>query len=432
MATATIRRRAARLRRRPDRSPGSSSSTARRSSPDRTARCSWATSARTSSRSSRPRATRRAAGVRRGSGRAAGPDDPDGAAYYLAVNRNKRCAPARPQDRAGAEVLRRLLARGDVLVENFRVGGFARLGFDDEVARGAQPRARPPGDLAATARPGPAADRPGYDFVIQAVSGLMSITGAPDDGGRRADQGRRRDQRRRDRDARRGRRPGGARRARADAGSGRRPGGGQRIDVSLLGATLASLVNQAQNAFVTGVAPGRLGNAHPNIVPYETFATADGEIARGGRLGAPVGRASATRSGCPGWRPIRASRRTATGSTGAPSCGRSWPRASRSATTAAWLARRSTAAEIPCGPINDVLAAFASPEAGALGMIVEQSSTRRWGPIRQVGIPFKLGATPASIRTAAADARRGHRRDPGRARLRRRRDVARAPRRGVV
>ena len=72
------------------------------------------------------------------------------------------------------------------------------------------------------------------------------------------------------------RRGSGARSPRADRGGG---GGGQRVDVSLLGSTLAVLVNQAQNAFVGGVAPGRLGNAHPNIVPYETFPTADGEIA---------------------------------------------------------------------------------------------------------------------------------------------------------
>ncbi len=156
---------------------------------------------------------------------------------------------------------------------------------------------------------GPAAGRPGYDFVIQAVGGLMSITGEPDsDGGRPTKVGV----------------------AISDVVTGlyaaigilaaviaRAEAGGQRVDVSLLGSTLAVLVNQAQNAFVTGRAPGRLGNAHPNIVPYETFATADGEIAVGsGRSG--NGRASARRSGCRSWSRIRASPRTATASSTAP------------------------------------------------------------------------------------------------------------------
>ena len=173
------------------------------------------------------------------------------------------------------------------------------------------------------------------------------------------------------------------------------PGQGQRVDVSLLGATLASLVNQAQNAFVTGVAPGRLGNAHPNIVPYETFATSDGAIAiavgserQWPRLCAAVG--------VPG---LTADPRFATN--GARVERRSELRpilAARFAerTSADWLAALD-AAEIPCGPINDILAAFESPEAVALGMTVEQEHPA-WGVIRQVGIPFQLSETPASIR----------------------------------
>ena len=128
---------------------------------------------------------------------------------------------------------------------------------------------------------GPDAAKPGYDFVVQAAGGLMSITGATDeDGGRPTKVGV----------------------AISDVVSGLfgavsvlagllaragatgeptagRAGGGQRIDVSLLESTLAVLVNQAQNAFVGGTAPGRMGNAHPNLVPYETFRTADGELA---------------------------------------------------------------------------------------------------------------------------------------------------------
>ena len=174
-------------------------------------------------------------------------------------------------------------------------------------------------------------------------------------------------------------------------------GEGQRIDLSLLGSTLASLVNQAQNAFVSGVAPGRLGNAHPNIVPYETFATADGAIAiavgserQWPRLCAAIGAPELARDprfatngdrveGRAALRPVLAARF-----------------ATRS--TADWLAALD-AADIPCGPINDVLAAFASPEAEALGMTVELEHPA-WGVIRQVGVPFQLSATPASVRTA--------------------------------
>jgi len=315
------------------------------------------------------------------------------AAYFLAVNRNKRGLRLDLKDPAGAEVLRRLLARGDVLVENFRVGGFARLGFDEAELVRLNPRLVHLA-ISGYGPTGPAADRPGYDFVIQATSGLMSITGAPDVAGGEPTK------------------VGvaisdvvsgmlgavgvlGALVGRERAGS---PAGGQgqRIDVSLLGATLASLVNQAQIAFATGVAPGRLGNAHPNIVPYETFATADGAIAVAvgserqwvrlcDALGLP-GLAADPHYATNGDRVVRRSELRAILATRFAEAG-----------SAAWLAALDVA-EVPAGPINDVTAAFASPEAAALGMTVEQEHPA-WGVIRQVGIPFQLSATPASIRT---------------------------------
>ena len=194
------------------------------------------------------------------------------AAYFLAVNRNKRSIRLDLKQPDGAAVLRRLLAGADVVVENFRAGGFARLGFgDDELA------AINPGlvHLAITGygSTGPESERPGYDFVIQAVSGLMSITGpADEDGGGPTKVGVA------IADVIAGLQGAVAVLAALDARD-RGSAAGQRVDVSLLASTLAILVNQAQNAFVGGAAPGRLGNAHPNIVPYETFPTADGEIA---------------------------------------------------------------------------------------------------------------------------------------------------------
>ena len=315
------------------------------------------------------------------------------AAYYLAVNRNKRGLRLDLKTADGVAVLRRLLERGDVLVENFRVGGFARLGFDDDELRRLSPRLVHLA-ISGYGPVGPAADRPGYDFVIQAASGLMSITGAADgDGGGPTKVGV----------------------AISDVVSGMlgavsvlaalvsrehegspARGGGQRIDVSLLGSTMASLVNQAQNAFATGFAPGRLGNAHPNIVPYETFATADGAVAVAvgserqwprlcDALGLP-GLAADPRFATNGDRVERRSEL------------RPFLAAAFAArATADWL-RVLDAAAIPCGPINDILAAFASPEARALEMTVQQEHPA-WGVIRQVGIPFRLSATPASIRT---------------------------------
>jgi crotonobetainyl-CoA:carnitine CoA-transferase CaiB-like acyl-CoA transferase len=323
----------------------------------------------------------------------AGPNTERTAAYFLAVNRNKRAMRLDLKQPDGAAVLRRLLTTGDVLVENFRAGSFARLGFDDDVLLGINPQLVHLA-ISGYGPTGPAADRPGYDFVIQAVSGLMSITGAPDpEGGVPTKVGV----------------------AISDVVTGmlgavgvlaallarEREGSaatasGQRVDISLLGATLASLVNQAQNAFTTGEAPGRLGNAHPNIVPYETFATADGAIAiavgserQWGSLCDAIGLADLGRDP-----------RFATNGNRVERRGELRPRlASRLAerTTADWLAALD-AAEVPAGAINDVVAAFASPEAAALGMTVELEHPA-WGLIRQVGVPFALSATPASIRT---------------------------------
>jgi crotonobetainyl-CoA:carnitine CoA-transferase CaiB-like acyl-CoA transferase len=312
------------------------------------------------------------------------------AAYFLAVNRNKRSLRLDLKTAEGAAILETLLARGDVLVENQRVGGFARLGFDDETLRRLNPRLV---HLAITGfgPTGPSASLPGYDFVIQAVSGLMSITGAPDaDGGEPTKVGV----------------------AISDVVTGmlgavavlaalldreRARGEGQRIDISLLGSTLASLVNQAQNAFVGGTSPGRLGNRHPNIVPYETFETADRPIA------VAVGSERQWQRLCEvlDLLELAADPRFATNGDRVVNRAALRPILAerfRDRDAAAWLAVLD-AASIPCGPINDIASAFGSEAAAALGMTVEQVHPA-WGVIRQVGVPFQLSATPASIRTA--------------------------------
>jgi crotonobetainyl-CoA:carnitine CoA-transferase CaiB-like acyl-CoA transferase len=308
------------------------------------------------------------------------------AAYYLAVNRNKRSVRLDLKADGGADVLRRLLAGADVLVENFRPGSLDRLGFDEATLESINPKLIHLA-ISGYGTTGPAADRPGYDFVIQAVGGLMSITGdADEDGGRPMKVGV----------------------AISDVVTGlyatigilaallAREGIGQRVDVSLLGSTLAILVNQAQNAFVSGRSPGRRGNAHPNIVPYETFATADGELA----LAVGSERQWPRLCAALGVPDLAADARFATNGD------RVERRAELRPLLAARFAERPTAdwataldaAEIPWGAIADVATAFASPEAMALDMAVEVEHPA-FGALRQVGIPLRFAATPGAIRT---------------------------------
>ena len=319
------------------------------------------------------------------------------AAYFLAVNRNKRSVRVDLRTEPGKDILRRLLGRADVVIENFRVGGFARLGFDEVELRRINPRLVHLA-ISGYGTQGPDAERPGYDAVVQATGGLMSITGAPErDGGEPTKVGV----------------------AISDvvsglfgtiavlaallergqsgpaAPDGERPG--QRIDVSLLASTLAVLVNQAQNAFVTGVAPGRHGNAHPNIVPYEAFETADG------RLVVSVGSERIWVRFCEalGVPALAADPRFA--SNGERVVNRDVLRPLlaerlRTRASAEWQAAFE-AAEVPCGPILDVAEAFAAPQAQALAMDV-QVEHPVLGALHQVGFPFVFERTPPSIRSA--------------------------------
>jgi crotonobetainyl-CoA:carnitine CoA-transferase CaiB-like acyl-CoA transferase len=307
------------------------------------------------------------------------------AVYFLSVNRNKRSLRLDLGSDAGREIVKRLIGQSDVLVENFRPGGMDRIGLGEAVLKELSPKLV---QLSITGYgpEGPDSAKPGYDFVAQAVGGLMSVTGFPDaEGGHPTKLGV----------------------AITDVVTGLlgtvgvlaalRSGVAQRIDVSLLESTLAALINQAHNAFATGEQPPRLGNAHPNIVPYETFATADGEIvvAVGSERQWPklcneldlMDLATDERFADNGarvrhrveLRPILAAR-------------------FKRADSAHWL-RRLDEAGIPCGPVNSVLGAFEQPQAVAREMRVEVEHPTL-GPVPQVGLPYKLSATPASIRSA--------------------------------
>ncbi len=193
--------------------------------------------------------------------------DTSEAAYFLSANRGKKSVAIDLASPQGQDLIRRLAAQSDIVLENFKVGGLSKYGLDY-----ASLREHNPGliycSITGFGQDGPYKDRPGYDFMIQAMGGLMSITGEPDGQPQKVGV------------------------ALADVLTGMyatvavlaalahrdQTGIGQHIDLALLDVQVASLANQAMNYLVSGAAPRRLGNAHPNIVPYQTFATADGYL----------------------------------------------------------------------------------------------------------------------------------------------------------
>jgi len=197
-----------------------------------------------------------------------GPPFLDGeSSYFLSINRNKESVTLDFKQPAGRAALEALIARADVLVENFRPGTLARLGLDYASLAPAHPRLVYC-SISGFGHSGPRTGEPGYDAVMQAEGGLMSITGAADGPPYRLGV------------------------AIADIVSGmfaaqgvamaliarERTGRGQHVDIGMLDAVAALLSYQAAIYFATGSAPGRMGNRHPTIVPYETFAAADGDF----------------------------------------------------------------------------------------------------------------------------------------------------------
>ncbi len=197
--------------------------------------------------------------------------DTSESAYYLSANRGKKSVTVDITQAAGQKIIRQLVRESDVILENFKVGGLKKYGLDYESLIKVNPQLIYC-SITGFGQTGPYANRPGYDFVIQGMGGLMSITGQPDDV------------------------PGGGPQkvgvALADITTGLyaaiailaaltnryETGEGQYIDLALLDVQAAVLANQAMNYLTTGQAPGRLGNEHPNIVPYQSFATANGHI----------------------------------------------------------------------------------------------------------------------------------------------------------
>ncbi|MFM2370587.1 MAG: hypothetical protein RIS85_309, partial [Pseudomonadota bacterium] len=192
-------------------------------------------------------------------------------AYYLCANRNKRSVAINLADPEGAALIRRFAATADIVVENFRVGGLARYGLDYEAVKAIRPDVIYC-SITGFGQDGPLRNTGGYDFLIQGMSGLMSVTGLPD-----------------------GQPGGGPMKVGlpvCDLQTGlyatisilaalnhrHRTGEGQRIDLALLDTQVALLANQASNWMNGGMVPKRMGNQHPNTVPYQDFACADGNV----------------------------------------------------------------------------------------------------------------------------------------------------------
>lgn len=282
--------------------------------------------------------------------------DTSESAYYLSANRNKRSVEADMATPEGAALIRELAAVSDILVENFKVGGLAKYGLDYDSLKEINPRLIYC-SVTGFGQDGPFAQRPGYDFMIQGMGGLMSITGERDD------------------------LPGGGPQkagvAVTDIVTGmyatvailaalqerHRSGLGQHLDIALLDCHVALLANQNSNYFNSGVAPTRAGNAHQNVVPYQVFAASDGHLI------VATGNESQYRAYC---RAI-----------GAPELGDD-PRfcTNRLRVTNRelligmltaimqegrrddWIAKLE-AVGVPCGPINNIAQAFAHPQSEA-------------------------------------------------------------------
>ncbi|MEO0437002.1 MAG: CaiB/BaiF CoA-transferase family protein [Pseudomonadota bacterium] len=315
--------------------------------------------------------------------------DDDGAptaesAYYLCANRGKRSITIDITSAEGQARLRRLAASADVLLENFKFGGAAQYGLDYESLREVNP-----GlvycSITGFGQTGPLAARPGYDFMIQALGGLMSITGAPDE------------------EAGAGPQKVGV--ALTDIMTGlyatvgvlaalrerEQSGLGQHVDLALLDVTAASLANQATNYLVGGLVPGRLGNAHPNIVPYQTFRAADREfvVAVGNEkqfsaLAAVVGEPSLSSDERFNSNGARVKNRKAL-------CALLEQKFAER-TAADWL-EAMEAKDVPSGPINRIDELFAEPQLRAREMIVSMEHPEN-SSLQLVANPIKLSRTP--------------------------------------
>ncbi|WP_447739932.1 CaiB/BaiF CoA transferase family protein [Variovorax boronicumulans] len=319
--------------------------------------------------------------------------DTDQASYFTSCNRNKRSVTIDMATPEGQALLQQMAAQADIVVENFKTGGLKQYGLDQESLRAANPRLIYC-SVTGFGHDGPYAERAGYDLMIQAMTGMMSITGRPD-----------------------GEPGGGPLRvgvALTDLFTGvyastailaalqvrDRTGEGQHIDMALLDVGMAILANQASAFLNTGKAPGRQGNTHPSLAPYQDFPTQDGAMLLAIGNNGQFARFCEA-AGHAEW---AADERFATNTLRVKHRGVLIPmmeELTRTRTTADWVALLEDKA-VPCGPINDIAQAFDDAQVQARGLAVTLPRDAGDGiaSITGVASPLRLTATPPVLRRA--------------------------------
>ncbi|WP_309628377.1 CaiB/BaiF CoA-transferase family protein [Brevundimonas sp.] len=312
-------------------------------------------------------------------------------AYFLCANRGKKSVELDIASPEGAETIRKLAATCDVVVENFKVGGLKKYGLDYASLSATHPRLVYC-SITGFGQSGPRASQAGYDYMIQAMGGLMSVTGQPDGAP--------------------GAEPMKVGVAVVDLATGlyasnailaallhaRATGQGQHVDIALFDVQAAMLANQATNYFVSGKAPTRMGNAHPNLVPYQPFPCSDGMVV------IAVGNDAQFHTLC-GVLQVGALAGDARFVTNA---GRIENRAevvaAISAITGGWtmggLMARLEAAGVPCGPVNTIDQVFDEPQAKHRGLEIELARDDLSAPTRSVASPIRLSETPVRYDSA--------------------------------
>ena len=306
-------------------------------------------------------------------------------AYFVGVNRNKRSVTLDVATPEGQEIALALIAQSDILVENFKVGALAKYGLAYE-----QLRERFPGliycSITGFGQTGPYAPRPGYDALIQAMGGVMSLTGEPDGLPQKVGI------------------------PVADLFAGlygcigvlaalrhrEATGQGQQVDIGMLDTHVAWLANQGMNYLATGENPPRLGNQHPNIVPYQVFPTADGFLVLS------VGNDPTFKRFCEnfGLEHLLADERFATNA--ARVANRQLVTDTLTpvmkGNTTAWWVERLEGLKIGCGPINTLREVFADPQVQARGMVMRMPHAATPEGVQVVANPVRLSETPADYR----------------------------------
>ena len=312
------------------------------------------------------------------------------AAYYLCTNRNKKSIAVDLSQPAGQDLVRQLALQSDVLIENFKVGSLSQYGLDYAQLSALNPRLIYC-SITGFGQTGPYAKRAGYDFLIQGMGGLMSITGQPE--------------------GEPGAGPVKVGVALTDILTGlyastsilaalqarQRTGRGQHIDLALLDVGVACLANQSMNYLHSGDTPQRMGNAHPNTVPYQDFPTADGHMilaigndSQFARFCAAAGQPEMAQDERYATNQARlAHRHTLIDAL---------RRITRTRTTSAWIELLESVG-VPCGPINTIADVFANPQVQARGLQMQMTHAQA-GAIPLVASPIRLSDTPVQYHQA--------------------------------